>query len=83
MTLSHLRGLINRKPGEGSRSIFVHVDFTKLKKSKSLREAHDTYEDQFVSLFHEETEEPVESPLNMSRSALKKLKIRSQGKKLP
>ena len=80
MTLSHLRGLINRKPGEGSRSIFAHVDFTKLKKSaKSLREAHDTYEEQFVSLFHEETEEPTESPLTMSRSALKKIKIRSQG----
>ena len=61
--------------------MFVHVDFSKLKKTgKSLREAHDTYEDQFVSLFHEETTEVSESPLNMTRSALKKLKIRPQGK---
>ena len=80
LPLSHIRGLVNRRSGEGSRSIFAHVNFGKVKKpAKSLREVHDTYEDQFVSLFHEETAEATESPLNMSRSALKKIKIRPQG----
>ncbi|XP_076822284.1 uncharacterized protein LOC143468779 isoform X2 [Clavelina lepadiformis] len=77
LPLSHIRALVLRRPKEGSESVFADIDFGKIENRKSSK---DTYEDQFVSLFQEDSDSASsESALTMSRKSLKKIKVKPQG----
>nr|CAB3253869.1 uncharacterized protein DDB_G0283697 [Phallusia mammillata] len=78
LPLSHIRGLVVRQEKEGIVSIFHNIDFSKLAPESEFAEEKDSYEDQFVSLFGStsgESKPAKTSPLNMSKKALRKIKV--------